>query len=32
MRWQSLANKKATLDGDGRSFDEIAQERLKEAA
>jgi len=32
MRWQSLANKKATLDGDGRSFDEIAQERLKGAA
>ncbi len=32
MRWQSLTNQKATLDGDGRSFDEIAQERLKEAA
>ncbi|MGD1098167.1 MAG: hypothetical protein ABSB35_40040 [Bryobacteraceae bacterium] len=26
-RWQSLARKKATLDGDGRAFEEIAQER-----
>jgi DNA modification methylase len=32
QRWQGLSGKKATLDGDGRSFDEIAQERLKEAA
>ena len=32
MRWQSLTNQKATLDGDGRSFDEIAEERQKEAA
>ena len=32
QRWQGLAGKKATLDGDGRSFDEIAQERLKEVA
>ena len=32
MRWQSLTNKKATLDGDGRSFDEIAEERRKVAA
>jgi DNA modification methylase len=32
MRWQSLTNKKATLDGDGRSFDEIAAERQKAAA
>jgi DNA modification methylase len=31
-RWQSLSNKKATLEGDGRSFDEVARERLKEAA
>jgi hypothetical protein len=31
-RWQSLTNKKATLDGDGRSFEEIARERLPEAA
>ena len=27
MRWQSLSNKKATLDGDGRTFEEISQER-----
>jgi hypothetical protein len=26
-RWKSLAGKKATLDGDGRTFQEIAQER-----
>jgi DNA modification methylase len=32
MRWQSLTNKKATLEGDGRTFEEIAQERRKEAA
>jgi DNA modification methylase len=32
MRWQSLANQKATLDGDGRTFDEIAEERRKVAA
>jgi DNA modification methylase len=32
QRWQSLAGKKAKLDGDGRTFDEIAQERRKEAA
>ena len=31
LRWQSLSNKKATLDGDGRTFDEIAQERRKES-
>jgi DNA modification methylase len=31
-RWQSLSGKKATLEGDGRSFDEIAQERRKAAA
>ena len=31
MRWQSYTGKKATLEGDGRSFDEIAQER-REAA
>ena len=23
MRWQSLTNQKAVLDGDGRSFDEV---------
>jgi hypothetical protein len=27
-----LAGKKATLDGDGRTFEEIAQERRKAAA
>jgi DNA modification methylase len=32
MRWQSLTHMKATLDGDGRSFDEIAAERQKAAA
>ena len=32
MRWQSLTNQKATLDGVGRSFDEIAEERRKVAA
>lgn len=26
-RWQSFAGKQATLDGDGRAFDEIAAER-----
>src|SRR5215470_7201696 len=28
QRWQNLSNKQATLDGDGRTFDEIAQERV----
>jgi DNA modification methylase len=32
QRWQSLSNKKAALEGDGRTFEEIAQERRKEAA
>ena len=31
LRWQSLARKKATLDGDGRAFDEIAEERGKKS-
>jgi DNA modification methylase len=31
-RWQALAGKKATLEGDGRTFEEIARERRKEAA
>jgi DNA modification methylase len=31
-RWQSLSGKKATLDGDGRTFEEIAAERRMEAA
>jgi DNA modification methylase len=32
QRWQTLTGKEAHLDGDGRSFEEIAQERQKEAA
>ena len=32
LRWQQQSGKKATLDGDRRTFDEIAQERLKESA
>ena len=31
-RWQTITGGKATLDGDGRTFDEIAQERRQEAA
>lgn len=31
QRWQTLAGKEATLDGDGRTFAQIAQERHKEA-
>jgi DNA modification methylase len=31
-RWQSLANKEAKLDGDGRTFAQVAQERQKEAS
>jgi DNA modification methylase len=31
-RWQSLSNQQATLDGDGRTFEEIAEERGKGAA
>jgi DNA modification methylase len=30
-RWQSLSGEKATLDGDGRTFEEVARER-REAA
>jgi DNA modification methylase len=30
-RWQQLTGKQATLDGDGRGFDEVALERRKEA-
>jgi DNA modification methylase len=32
QRYQEFTGKQATLDGDGRTFDEIAQERRKEAA
>jgi DNA modification methylase len=28
QRWQSLSSKKATLDGEGRTFEEIAAERV----
>ena len=31
QRWQSLSGKKATLDGDGRAFDEIAADRKESA-
>ena len=32
QRWSALTSKQPRLDGDGRTFEEIAQERLKEAA
>src|SRR5712671_5758662 len=32
QRWQQLSGKKATLEGDGRTFEEIADERKKESA
>jgi DNA modification methylase len=32
QRWQTYAGKKATLAGDGRSFDEVAKERKKGGA
>ena len=28
LRWQQQTGKKATLDGDGRTFDEVTQERV----
>jgi DNA modification methylase len=31
QRWQTVAGKKATLESDGRSFDEIARERPEAA-
>ncbi len=31
-RWQEYTGKQATLDGDGRTFDEIAEERIGAAA
>ena len=31
-RWQGLTGKKATLEGDGRTFDAIAKERMRVAA
>ena len=32
QRWQALSHKKATLEGDGRMFDAVAEERMKLAA
>ena len=32
QRWQQLTGKQATLDGDGRTFDEVAAERRGAAA
>jgi hypothetical protein len=31
-RWQTVTGKTATLDGDGRTFDDVAGERLQRAA
>jgi DNA modification methylase len=31
-RWQGLSGKKATLEGDGRTFEVIAKDRLRMAA
>jgi hypothetical protein len=31
QRWQTLSGKKAKLDGDGRTFEEITEERRKAA-
>ena len=32
QRWQTLSGKQATLDGDGRTFEEIAEARKQVAA
>ena len=32
QRWQTLSGKKATLEGDGRTFEEISRERRNDAA
>jgi DNA modification methylase len=32
QRWQSLSGKKATLEGDGRTFEEIAEDRAAVAS
>ena len=32
VRWQQYSGKCATLDGDGRTFDEVAQQRRQESA
>jgi DNA modification methylase len=31
-RWQGLSGKRATLEGDGRAFDAVQQDRVKVAA
>ena len=31
-RWEEYTGKQAVLDGDGRTFAEVARERIKEAA
>jgi DNA modification methylase len=31
-RWRNFTGKQAVLDGDGRPFDEVAQERHREVA
>jgi len=32
MRWQTLSGKKAKLDGDGRTFEAVTEERRKAEA
>jgi hypothetical protein len=32
QRWQSLTGKRATIEADGRTFEEIAKERRSETA
>jgi hypothetical protein len=32
QRWQQWSGREATLQGDGRTFDRIARDRLKKAA
>ena len=32
QRWQGLTGKQATLEGDGRTFEQVSQERRKKAA
>jgi hypothetical protein len=32
QRWQSLSGQEATLEGDGRTFEEMREERHQEAA
>jgi DNA modification methylase len=32
QRWQALSGKKATLEGDGRTFEQVAEQRRKEPA